>query len=39
MAFRPLHEARELHQPDSRNGFDPAAEIGEEIRGCAAHRD
>jgi transcriptional regulator with XRE-family HTH domain len=33
MAFRPLHEARELHQPGAGTGFDPAAEIGEEIRG------
>jgi len=33
MAFRPLHTARELHQPAAGAGFDPDAEIGEEIRG------
>jgi len=33
MAFRPLHEARELRQPEAGAGFDPTAEIGEEIRG------
>jgi len=33
MAFRPLHTARELHQPSAGSGFDPTAEIGDEIRG------
>lgn len=33
MAFRPLHTASELHQPEAGTDFDPNAEIGEEIRG------
>jgi len=33
MAFRPLHTATELHQPEAGTGFDPNTEIGEEIRG------
>jgi transcriptional regulator with XRE-family HTH domain len=33
MAFRPLHTASELHQPEAGTDFDPSAEIGEEIRG------
>lgn len=33
MAFRPLHTASELHQPDAGSDFDPSADIGEEIRG------
>ena len=33
MAFRPLHTASELHQPQAGTDFDPSAEIGGEIRG------
>ena len=33
MAFRPLHTATELHQPEAGTSFDPNTEIGEEIRG------
>ena len=33
MAFRPLHTASELHQPEAGADFDPSAEVGEEIRG------
>ena len=33
MAFRPLHTANELHQPGVGTEFDPAAEIGDELRG------
>jgi transcriptional regulator with XRE-family HTH domain len=33
MAFRPLHTATELHQPEAGTEFDPDTEIGEEIRG------
>jgi transcriptional regulator with XRE-family HTH domain len=33
MAFRPLHTASELHQPEAGTDFDPNAEIGDEIRG------
>lgn len=31
MAFRPLHTASELHQPEAGADFDPSAEIGPEI--------
>ena len=33
MAFRPLHTANEFRQPGVGSEFDPAAEIGDEIRG------
>ena len=33
MAFRPIHTASELHQPEGGTAFDPDVEIGEEIRG------